>query len=108
MKTLEQLILIHLHPLMGPFMGLLQFAYQPGIVVEDAIIFLLESSLSHLEKSEGPVKIMSFDFASVFNTRQPALLGDKLELMGADQLLTSWILHYLSMTLWWHQPFSME
>ena len=31
-----------------------------------------------------------------FNTIQPALLGDKLEFMGVDQHLTSWILDYLT------------
>ena len=41
-------------------------------------------------------RIMFFGFSSAFNTIQPALLGDKLELMGVDQHLTSWILDYLT------------
>lgn len=32
-------------------MGPLQFAYQPDIGVEDAVIYLLQRSLSHLEKA---------------------------------------------------------
>ena len=75
-----------------PFMDPLQFAYQPGIRVDDAIIFLLDRSLSHLEKPGSSVRIMFFDFSSAFNTIQPALLGDKLELAGVNQHLTSWIL----------------
>ena len=94
--TLERLVLFHLHPLVGPFMDPLQFAYQPGIGVDDAIIFLLDRSLSHLEKPGSTVRIMFFDFSSAFNTIQPALLGDKLELAGVNQHLTSWILDYLT------------
>ena len=51
MKTLERLVLTHLHPLVGPFMGPFQFAFQPGIGVDDAIIFLLDRSLPHLEEA---------------------------------------------------------
>ena len=60
------------------------------------IIFLLDRSLSHVEKPGSTVRIMFFDFSSAFNTIQPALLGDKLELAGVNQHLTSWILDYLT------------
>ena len=53
MNTLEWLVLAHLHPLVGPFMDPLQFAYQPGIGVYNTIVLLLDRSLSHLEKP-GP------------------------------------------------------
>ena len=96
MKTLEWQVLIHLCPLVGPFVDLLQFAYQPGIGVDDAITFLLDRSLSHLEKLGSSVRIMFSDFSSAFNTIQPALLEDKLELAGVNQHLTSWILDYLT------------
>ena len=96
MKTLKRLVLVHLRPLLGLFMYSLQFAYQPGIGVDDAIIFLLDRSLSHLEKPGSTVRIMFFDFSSAFNTIQPALLGDKLELAGVNQHLTSCILDYLT------------
>ncbi|KAI3356696.1 hypothetical protein L3Q82_003382 [Scortum barcoo] len=39
---------------------------------------------------------MFFDFSSAFNTIQPRLLGDKLQLAGVDHHLTSWILDYLT------------
>ena len=39
---------------------------------------------------------MFFDFSSAFNTIQPVLLRDKLELAGVNQHLTSWILDYLT------------
>ena len=99
-KTLKQLVLVHLRSVVGPFMDQLQFAYQPGIRVDDTIIFLLDRSLSHLEKPGSTVRIMFFDFSSAFNTIQPALLGDKLELAGVNQHLTSWILD--DRTNWLH------
>ena len=40
-KTLERLVLHHLRPLVSS----LQFAYQPGIGVEDAVIFLTQRAL---------------------------------------------------------------
>ncbi|KAI3376785.1 hypothetical protein L3Q82_000393 [Scortum barcoo] len=49
MKALERIVLRHLRPLVSPNMDPLQFAYQPGIGVDDAIIYLLHRSLSHLE-----------------------------------------------------------
>ena len=77
---------------MDPF----QFEYQLGIGVDDTIIFLLDRSLSHLEKRGSTVRIMFFDFSGAFNTIQPVLQGDKLELAGVNQHLTSWILDYLT------------
>ena len=87
MKTLERLVLVDIHLLVGPFMDPLQFAYQTGIRVDDTIIFLLDRSLSHLEKPGSTVRIMFFDFPSTFNTIKPALLGDKLELTPTPHVL---------------------
>lgn len=62
MKTLERTVFIHLRPLVSPSMDLLQFAYQPGIEVDDAVIYLPHGSLSHLEKAGNAVRIMFFLF----------------------------------------------
>ncbi|KAI3363874.1 hypothetical protein L3Q82_001470 [Scortum barcoo] len=51
MKTLERLVLAHLRPLVSSFMDPLQFTYQPDIGVDDAVIYLLHTSLTHLEKA---------------------------------------------------------
>ncbi|TWW59264.1 Catenin alpha-2 [Takifugu flavidus] len=96
MKTLERLILAHLRPLVSSFMDPLQFTYQPSIGVDNAIIYLLHTSLTHLEKTGSTVRIMFFDFSSAFNTIQPRLLGDKLQVAGVDHHLTTWILDYLT------------
>ncbi|KAJ8372262.1 hypothetical protein AAFF_G00291170 [Aldrovandia affinis] len=45
------------------------------IGVDDAIIYLLRRTYSHLDIS---VRIMLFDFSSAFNTIQPSPLGEKL------------------------------
>ncbi|TWW77924.1 hypothetical protein D4764_11G0000450 [Takifugu flavidus] len=92
MKTLERLIFDHLRPLVSSFMDPLQFAYQPSIGVDDAVIYLLHTAPTHLEKAGSTVRIMFFDFSSAFNTIQPRLLGDKLQVAGVDHHLTTWIL----------------
>ncbi|KAI5095921.1 hypothetical protein C0J45_14351 [Silurus meridionalis] len=96
MKTLERLVLTHLRPRVSPSMDPLQFAYQPGIGVEDAVIFLLNRAISHLEKAGSTVRVMFFDFSSAFNTIQPALLRDKMVYMGVDHHLSAWTLDYLT------------
>ncbi|KAL0192386.1 hypothetical protein M9458_010682, partial [Cirrhinus mrigala] len=96
MKTLERLVLSHLRPVVSPLIDPLQFAYQPGIGVDDAVIFLLYRALSHLEKSGSTVRVMFFDFSSAFNLIQPALLRDNLDYMGVDHHLSTWILDYLT------------
>ncbi|KAI5098355.1 gastrula zinc finger protein XlCGF28.1-like [Silurus meridionalis] len=96
MKTLERLVLTHLQSLVSPSMDPLQFAYQPGIGVEHAVIFLLNRATLHLEKAESTVRVMFFDFSSASNTIQPVLLRDKMVYMGVDHHLTAWILDYLT------------
>ncbi|CAL9691895.1 unnamed protein product [Knipowitschia caucasica] len=96
MKTLERLVLGPLHSTLTSAMDPLQFAYRPGIRVEDAIFTLLYRSLSHLEKPGSTVRILFFDFSSAFNTIQPRLLRDKLETAGVDYNLSQWILDYLT------------
>ncbi|KAI4888458.1 hypothetical protein NFI96_007525 [Prochilodus magdalenae] len=96
MKSLERLVLTHLHPLVRSSMDPLQFAYQPGVGVDDAVIYLLHRALSHLEKPGSTVRITFFDFSSAFNTIQPGLLKDKLEHVGVESHLSNWILDYLT------------
>lgn len=56
----------------GLLMDPLLFAYQPGIGVQDTVIFLPNIALSRLEKAGSLVRIMFFYFSSAFNTIQPA------------------------------------
>lgn len=63
---------------------------QPGIGVDDAIIYLLDRSLSHLEFSGSTVRIVFVDCSCAFNTIQPSLLRVILE-EAADQWTATWL-----------------
>ncbi|TWW66964.1 hypothetical protein D4764_02G0000050 [Takifugu flavidus] len=91
MKVMEQLVLTHLRPLVSPFQDPLQFAYQPKVGVDDAVIYLLQRAYSSLDRLNTTVQVMFFDFSSAFNTIQPRLLRAKLEKMQMDAPLVSWI-----------------
>ena len=96
MKTMERLILSYLRSVVSTSMDALQFAYRQNIGVDDAIIYLLHRSLSHLESAGSAVRIMFFDFSSAFNTIQPTLLRGKMKSAGVDDQLTAWTINYLT------------
>ncbi|TWW55772.1 hypothetical protein D4764_09G0008220 [Takifugu flavidus] len=96
MKTMERIVLTHLRQLVDGKMDPLQFAYRPGIGVDDAVIYLLHRSLTHLESTGSTVRVMFFDFSSAFNTIQPSLLRGKLEGAGVDCHLAAWTTNYLT------------
>ncbi|TWW75415.1 hypothetical protein D4764_13G0000770 [Takifugu flavidus] len=96
MKVKERLVLTHLRPLVSPFQDPLQFAYQPKVGVDDAVIYLLQRAYSSLDRLNITVRVMFFDFSSAFNTIQPRLLRAKLEKMQMDAPLVSWIEDYLT------------
>ncbi|TWW81868.1 hypothetical protein D4764_01G0016830 [Takifugu flavidus] len=96
MKVMERLVLSHLRPLVSPFQDPLQFAYQPKVGVDDAVIYLLQRAYSSLDRPNTTVRVMFFDFSSAFNTIQPRLLRAKLEKMQMDAPLVSWIEDYLT------------
>lgn len=66
MKTLERIVLRHLRTVVSSELDPLQFAYQPGIGVEDAIIYLSHRALSHLESTGSTVRVMFFLFFQCF------------------------------------------
>ena len=96
MKIFERLVLNQLKPSVSEHLDPLQFAYQADIGVDDAITYLLNRALNHLEDPGCSVRIMFFDFSSAFNTIQPILLAEKLARMGVDNHLVAWIKDYLS------------
>jgi len=68
MKVFERLVLNHIKSLLCGAEDRLQFAYKTGVGVDDALIYLLHKSLSHLENPDCTVRITFFDFSSAFNT----------------------------------------
>ncbi|TWW61172.1 putative RNA-directed DNA polymerase from transposon BS [Takifugu flavidus] len=96
MKTMERIVLTHLRQLVDSKTDPLQFAYRPGIGVDDAVIYLLHRSLPHLESTGSTVRVMFFDFSNAFNTIQPSLLRGKMEGAGVDCHLAAWTTDYLA------------
>ena len=96
MKVLERLVLANLRLQVRALLNPLQFAYQPHLGVDDAVIYLLQQDHSHLDGGGGTVRITFFDFCGAFNTIQPLLLGKKLQVMGVDDTMISWITDYLT------------
>ena len=96
MKIMERLVLAHLRPLVCPSHDPLQFAYQPHVGVDDAIIYLLQKAYSSLDRPNTSVHIMFFDFCSAFNTIQLRLLKAKLEDTQMGAPLVTWVDDYLT------------
>ncbi|KAI3365706.1 hypothetical protein L3Q82_010151, partial [Scortum barcoo] len=84
MKVLERLVLAQLRPQVRKFLDPLQFAYQPHLGVDDAVIYLLQRAHMHLDGGGGTVRITFFDFSSVFNTIQPAATGVLSDVVVSD------------------------
>uniref|UniRef100_A0AAV2ME88 Reverse transcriptase domain-containing protein n=1 Tax=Knipowitschia caucasica TaxID=637954 RepID=A0AAV2ME88_KNICA len=61
---MERLILTHLRSVVSPTLDPLQFAYRPNIGVEDAVIYFLQRTLSHLEPAGGAFDRWGRDFLS--------------------------------------------
>lgn len=64
MKTLEQLVLLHLDAANDP----LQFAYKPGTGLNHSVILFLHQALTHPEKNGSTVRVTFFDLSSALNT----------------------------------------
>ncbi len=58
--------------------------------------FNLHTALSHLENKNTYVKMLFVDYSSAFNTIVPATLVVKLQTLGLNRSLCSWILDFLT------------
>ncbi len=74
----------------------LQFAYRSNRSTDDAIAFTLHTALSHLENKNTYVRMLFLDYSSAFNTIVPATLVAKLQTLGLNRSLCSWILDFLT------------
>ncbi len=74
----------------------LQFAYCSNHSTDDATAFTLHTALSHLENKNTYVRMLFVDYCSAFNTIVPATLGVKLQTLGLNRSLCSWILDFLT------------
>ncbi|KAK7907687.1 hypothetical protein WMY93_016299 [Mugilogobius chulae] len=96
MKTLERLVMRLMRPQVQNVGDPLQFAYHEKVGVEDAVLYLLHRALSYLAGGGCIVRLLFFNFSSAFNTIQPSLLQEKLNIMTVDPHLVNWIMDYLT------------
>ena len=78
MKVFERCCMSRIEPLVSKHLDPLQFAYRVNRGVDDAILHVVNNTVTHLENLNSCVRLMFFDFSSAFNTIQPHLLCDKL------------------------------
>ncbi len=95
-KCFEKLIRDHICSVLPASLDPLQFAYHRNRSTDDAIAFTLHTALSHLENKNTYVRMLFVDYSSAFNTIVPATLVEKLQTLGLNRSLCSWILDFLT------------
>ncbi|KAK1804869.1 hypothetical protein P4O66_019133 [Electrophorus voltai] len=96
-KLVRDFVTSSLPASMPASMDLLQFANRHNCSTDDAIVPLLHTTLTHLDKGRGNyVKMLFVDYSSAFNTIIPSLLTTKLEDLGLHTSLCNWISNFLT------------
>ncbi len=95
-KCFEKLIRDYICSVLPASLDPLQFAYCSNHSTDNAIVFTLHTALSHLENKNTYVRMLFVDYRSAFNTIVPATLVVKLQTLGQNRSLCSWILDFLT------------
>ncbi len=95
-KCFEKLIRDYICSVLPASLDPLQFAYRSNHSTDNAIAFTLHTALSHLENKNAYVRMLFVDYSSEFNTIVPATLVAKLQTLGLNRSLCSWILDFLT------------
>ncbi len=95
-KCFEKLVRDYICSVLPASLDPLQFAYRSNRSTDDAIAFTLHTTLSHLENKNTYVRMLFVDYSSAFNTIVPATLVAKLQTLGLNRSLCSWILDFLT------------
>ncbi len=95
-KCFEKLVREHICSVLPASLDPLQFAYRSNRSTDDAFAFTLRTALSHLENKNTYVRMLFVDYSSAFNTIVPATLVAKLQSLGLNRSLCSWILDFLT------------
>ncbi len=95
-KCFEKLIRDHICSVRPASLDPLQFAYRSNRSTDDVIAFTLHTALSNLENKNTYVRILFVDYSSAFNTIVLATLVAKLQTLGLNRSLCSWILDFLT------------
>ncbi|KAI4878032.1 hypothetical protein NFI96_008451 [Prochilodus magdalenae] len=97
MKCFERIIRDFITSLLPVSIDPLQFTYRRNRFTDDAITYLLHTTLSHLDAERGNyVKMLFVDYSSAFNTIIPSTLTVKLEDLGLHSSLCRWISNFLT------------
>ncbi len=95
-KCFEKLVREHICSVLPASLDPLQFAYRSNSSTDDPIAFTLHTALSHLENKNTYVRMLFVDYSLAFNTIVPATLVAKLQTLGLNRSLCSWILDFLT------------
>ncbi len=95
-KCFEKLVRDYICSVLPASLDPLQFAYRSNRSTDDAIAFTLHTALSHLENKNTYVRMLFVDYSLAFNTIVPATLVAKLQTLGLNRSLCSWILDFLT------------
>ncbi len=95
-KCFEKLVREHICSVLPASLDPLQFAYHSNRSTDDAIAVTLHTALSHLENKNTYVRMLFVDYSSAFNTIVPATLVAKLQTLGLNRSLCSWIMDFLT------------
>ncbi len=95
-KCFEKLVRDYICSVLPASLDPLQFAYCSNRSTDDAIAFTLHTALSHLENKNTYVKMLFVDYSSAFNTIVSATLVVKLQTLGLNRSLCSWLLDFLT------------
>ncbi len=95
-KCFEKLFRDYICSVLPASLDPLQFAYCSNHSTDDAIAFTLHTALSQLENKNTYVRMLFVDYSPVFNTIVPATLVAKLQTLGLNRSLCSWILDFLT------------
>ncbi len=95
-KCFEKLVREHICSVLPASLDPLQFVYRSNRSTDDAVAFTLHTALSHLENKNTYVRMLFMDYSSAFNTIVPATLVAKLQTLGLNRSLCSWILDFLT------------
>ncbi len=90
-KCFEKLVRDYICSVLPASLDPLQFAYHSNRSTDDAIAFTLHTALSHLENKNTYVRMLFVDYSSAFNTIVPATLVAKLQTLGLNRSLCSWV-----------------
>ncbi len=95
-KCFEKLVRDYFCSVLPASLDPLKFAYRSNHSIDDATAFTLHTALSHLENKDTYVRMQFVDYSSAFNTIVPATLVAKLQILGLNRSLCSWILDFLT------------